>query len=101
MVNYLWEDEETRPPMRQPVSVLDKRPVCPKRPLGSTATAVDGPRPRRFEDVPWRAGWRARRFLLHIWGPSQLDEARDPLKLLARERAERYGARARRAAGAG
>lgn len=93
MVNYLLEDEETRHPARKAVSVLDKRPVPAKRPLGPTF-AVDGPQPRRFEDFPWRTGWKVRRFLFHIWGPPQLDEAHDPLRRLARERAERYAARA-------
>ena len=98
MVNYLLEDEQTRHPMRQAVSVLDKRPVVAKRPLGPATPPLDGPQPRLFEDLPWRAGWRVRRFLLLIWGPSQLDEARDPVRQLVRERTERYAARARGAA---
>ena len=93
MVNYLLEDEETRNPMRQVVPVLDKRPVPAKRSL--RPIAGDAPQPRPFEDLPWRTGWKVRRFLMHIWGPAQLDSARDPLRLLARERTERYAARAR------
>lgn len=100
MVTYVLEDEETRPPMRQAVPVLDTRPVRAKRPPAPTTPAADGPQPRRFEDLPWRTGWKVRRFVMHIWGPSQLDEARDPLLRLARERTERYAARARAASDA-
>jgi hypothetical protein len=99
MVNYLMEHEEIRPPTREVVSVLDKRPVHAKRPLNRTTFALGGPQPRRFEDLPWRTGWRVRRFLMVIWGPSQLDEARDPVRQLVRERTERYAAR-RAASGA-
>ena len=51
------------------------------------------PGPRGLEDLPWRMGYRVRRFLMHIWGPPQLDDARDPLKRLERERAQRYAGR--------
>ena len=40
--------------------------------------------------------YRVRRFVMTIWGPPQLDDDHDPLVRLARQRAERYAARARR-----
>jgi hypothetical protein len=57
--------------------------------------------PKWFEDLPWRVGYRIRRFLFHIWGPPQLSDDRDPLKALARQRQARYSERAKRRADAG
>lgn len=97
---YLIEDRGTEPPMRRPVPVLDKRPVRARRSVATAAPAgaagVAGARPRAFEDLPWRTGYRVRRFLMTIWGPPQLDDDHDPLVRLSRQRAERYAARARR-----
>lgn len=94
---YLIEDRGTEPPMRRPVPVLDKRPVRAKRPVGTAAPAgATGAHPRAFEDLPWRTGYRVRRFVMTIWGPPQLDDDHDPLVRLSRQRAERYAARARR-----
>jgi hypothetical protein len=95
---YLIEDLDPQPPMRRPVPVVDKRQARAKR---SPATATPGPatdpRPRGLEDLPWRAGYRLRRFVMTIWGPPQLDDAHDPLVRLSRERAARYAARTYRA----
>lgn len=63
---------------------------------GVAKTPQPAPGPRAFEDIPWRVGYRVRRFLFLIWGPPQLDDAHDPVKGLARERAERYAARVRK-----
>lgn len=53
-------------------------------------------RPRWFEDVPWRVGYRFKRFVFHIFGPPQLTGRNDPHVRLAAERAERYAGRRRR-----
>lgn len=55
-----------------------------------------GEGPRTFEDLPWRAGYRVRRFLFHIMGPPQLSGDRNPHVRLAKEREARYAERARR-----
>ena len=51
--------------------------------------------PRRFEDLPWRLGWRLRRALMAVYGPPQLSGDDDPVRALERERAEHRAARRR------
>lgn len=50
-------------------------------------------RPGRFEDLPWRAGYRVRRFAFHIFGPPQMSGRSDPHNRLAAEREARYADR--------
>lgn len=40
----------------------------------------------------YRFGYRVRQLLLMIFGPAQLDESRDPLRRLAREREAKVAA---------
>lgn len=49
--------------------------------------------PGRFEDIPWRVGYRLRRFAFHIFGPPQMSGRFDPHNRLAAERDARYAAR--------
>ena len=58
------------------------------------AASAKAPGPRLLEDLPWRFGYRMRRFVMHIWGPPDLGNSHDPLQRLAEERAARYAARA-------
>jgi hypothetical protein len=70
-----------------------KQATRPNRPV-----KVPTPKPSHaYEDIPWRMGWRVRRFLMHIWGPPDLGDAHNPLGDLARERAARYAGRTRQA----
>ena len=46
----------------------------------------------------WRVGWRLQYILLHVYGPASLDEARDPLHQMRRDRLRRQRLHAERSA---
>jgi len=58
------------------------------------------PRDERYS-LFWRIGWYINYGLLHVYGPASLDEARDPLVAMRRERDYRKAAHQRRRAANG